>query len=489
MDDCGCWNCLSDPQGSGQFFQVNFLNCGEKRKPKMRWLILLIMLIGAALALQAGLVAFAGYVLIGVYLLSRYLAKAWVTNLDVETHCPNEPLEVGDVAEVVIRVRNLGSIPIGWLLVEEMLPESALKRPPRISVQGRRIQILFLRPRQKRTLKLKLTFHYRGYYLIGPFLAETGDVFGLHRRHKRFGTPHTILVYPKILPLPKYNFASMRPIGEIRLANRLFEDPTRTAGVRPYQLGDPLQRIHWRATARTGELHSRIYEPTTLAGATILLDFHKDGYHSRGEPYRSELAITLACSLANAVTELNQQIGLASNGRDAAERIQSEAFDAEGVPEQEFSTRNDARDKYELLKQNDRLRPVQVETRRGFEQFQLIRETLARVELADGSTFSQLILEIGPRIPKDATVIAILPKVPIETSIALGLLRRQGFAISVILVGIADDGSDELAQAHGRLIAEGVRDIRTINTEEELFRLGDRPEGGLDSYNVAVGLV
>ena len=465
-----------------------------------RWLILLIALIGAALALQAGLVAFAGYVVMGVYLLSRYLAKAWVTNLDVETvlnpsltlSAREEPLQVDDDAEVVIRVRNRGGIPVGWVLVEEMLPESALKqRPPRLSIKGRRIQILFLRPRERRTIKLKITFHYRGYYPIGPFLAETGDVFGLHRRHKRFGTPHYILVLPKILPLPKYNFASMRPIGEIRLANRLYEDPTRTAGVRPYQLGDPLQRIHWRATARTGELHSRIYEPTTLAGATILVDFHKDGFPSRGEPHRSELAITLACSLANAVTELNQQIGLCSNGRDAADRIQQDAFDSddEKIPELGFDTRNAVRDKFELLKQNDRLRPVQVETRRGFEQFQMIRETLARLEIADGSTFSQLILEIGPRIPKDATVIAILPKVPIETSIALGLLRRQGFAISVILVGIADDGSDELAQAHGRLIAEGVRDIRTVNSEAELFRLGGRPEGGLDSYNVAVGLV
>ena len=455
-----------------------------------RWLILLIALIGAALALQAGLVAFAGYVLVGVYLLSRYLAKAWVTNLDVETTCRDEPLQVEETLEVVIRIRNRGGVPVGWVLVEEMFPESAIKqRPPRLSIKGRRIQILFLRPRQRRTIKLTITFHYRGYYPIGPFLAETGDVFGLHRRHKRFGTPHYILVLPKILPLPKYNFASKRPIGEIRLANRLFEDPTRTAGVRPYQLGDPLQRIHWRATARTGELHSRIYEPTTLAGATILVDFHKGGYPSRGEPHRSELAITLACSLANAVTELNQQIGLCSNGRDAAERIQREAFDSETVPEQGFETRHDVRDRFELLKQNDRLRPVQVETRRGFEQFQRIRETLARLELADGSTFSQLILEIGPRIPRDATVIAILPKVPIETSIALGLLRRQGFAVSVILVGIADDGSDELAQAHGRLIAEGVRDIRTVNSEAELFRLGGRPDGGLDSYNVAVELV
>jgi hypothetical protein len=54
--------------------------------------------------------------------------------------------------------------------------------------------------------------------------------------------------------LEGYNLSSRRPIGEIRLAHRLFEDPTRMAGVRPYQQGDPLNRIHWRATARTGAI-------------------------------------------------------------------------------------------------------------------------------------------------------------------------------------------------------------------------------------------
>ena len=57
---------------------------------------------------------------------------------------------------------------------------------------------------------------------------------------------------------------------------------------------DPENRLHWRATARTGELHSKVYEPTSLAGATVLLDFHQDGYPRRNEPHRSELAITTA---------------------------------------------------------------------------------------------------------------------------------------------------------------------------------------------------
>jgi uncharacterized protein (DUF58 family) len=293
------------------------------------------------------------------------------------------------------------------------------------------------------------------------------------------------IVYPKIVPLPKYDFASERPIGEVRLQNRLFEDPTRTAGVREYQVGDPLQRVHWKVTARTGVLYCRVYEPTSLAGATILVDFHVAGYPSRGEPHRSDLAITTAASVAYAVSMLNQQLGLASSGRDAADRIRAESLEAEGKAG--YETRDEARDRFELEEENDRLQPVVVQTRRGFDQFQKIREALARLELTDGIDFARLALEMAPRIPRDATVIAILPHVPVESAVALGTLRRQGFAITAILIGL--DETHKL-EAHGRLLAEAVRDIRYVNTEEELANLGGNTAApGPAAYAVDIPLV
>jgi uncharacterized protein (DUF58 family) len=354
-------------------------------------------------------------------------------------------------------------------------------------VKGKRLQVVNLRPRQTKTIKYKVTFERRGYFPIGPTLLETGDVFGLHRRHRVVGEPVYIMVYPKVMPLPKYDFASERPIGEVRLQNRLFEDPTRTAGVRQYMIGDPLSRIHWRATARTGMLHSRVFEPTSLAGATILVDFHTDGYHARGEPHRSDLAVTTAASIAYAVSVLNQQLGLASNGRDAADRIREESLEkAKEKGQAEFETRDSARSRYELLEDSDRIRPVTVDTRRGIDQFQKIREALARLEVSDGMTFAQLALEMAPRMPRDATLIAILPRVPVETAVALGTLRRQGFAITAILIGL--DETEKL-EAHGRLLAETVRDIRYVNSEAELAALGGNTAApGPAAYAVDIAL-
>jgi uncharacterized protein (DUF58 family) len=455
----------------------------------MWWIAALFLLVGVAVALKAGLVAFAGYVLLGVYLLSRWLARRWAHNLRATRECDATPREVGEKTEVKVTLTNAGALPIAWVLVEDLVPDFAVKtRTPRLTVKGKRVHVVTLGGRQTRTIKYTVTFAMRGYYPLGPTLLETGDVFGLHRRHRVIGKPVYVMVYPKVVPLPKYDFASERPIGEIRLQNRLFEDPTRTAGVRQYVLGDPLQRVHWKVTARTGQLHCRIYEPTTLAGATILVDFHSEGYHARGEPHRSELAVTTAVSIAYAVSVLNQQVGFVSNGRDAADRIRAESLAAESPEAQAegHATREEARGRFEMNEESDRLRPVVVETRRGVDQFQQIREALARLELSDGMDFARLCLEMAARMPRDATVIAILPCVPVEGAIALGTLRRQGFAVTAILIGL-DDGDKLLA--HGRLLAEAVRDIRYVNTVEELAHLGGNTAApGAAAYAVDIPL-
>jgi uncharacterized protein (DUF58 family) len=193
-----------------------------------------------------------------------------------------------------------------------------------------------------------------------------------------------------------------------------------------------------------------------------VLDFHQAGYHPRGEPFRSELAVTTAVSLANAVYEMGQQVGLATNGRDAADRIKTEGW------EQDPRTRQAARGTAAMSEESERLQPLLVPTRRGVEQLQHIRETLARVELTDGLTFAELISETISRLPRDATILAVLPDVSVETAIALGNLWRAGLAVTVVLILLDDE---PLERAYGRLVAERIRDIRHLKSEAELPEL------------------
>lgn len=422
----------------------------------MRWLLGAIVLLALGLAFQLGLLVYAMYALLGVLLVSRFLAREWIENVSAARECSRLSAQIGEKVAVIVTINNSGKLPVAWLLLEDAVPKDALlQRPPRISIEGRRVDIVQLPAGGQKLLLYQVNFLMRGYFQIGPLLLESGDLFGLHRRFRVETKPHFILVYPKIVPLDGYDLASRRPIGEVRLTHRLFEDPTRISGIREYQPGDALNRVHWRATARTGLLHCKLYEPSCIAGMTLLLDFHAGGYPARGEPHRSELAITAAASLANAVYQTGQQIGLVTNARDAADRILQEGY------RHDFRTRALALDTANMRDRNDRLRPVVVETRRGPEQLQRILETLARAELTDGLTFSQLVLETASRVPRDATVCAILPDVSPETAIALGSLRRRGFAVTAVLVMYEDE---ELSEPMGRLLAERI-DVRRIDSD------------------------
>jgi uncharacterized protein (DUF58 family) len=215
-------------------------------------------------------------------------------------------------------------------------------------------------------------------------------------------------------------------------------------------------------------LHSKVYDPSSLTGATIVVDFHRDSYPARGEPHRSDLAATAAASLAFAVSEIGQQIGLVTNAGDAAERLTATNFprllnqDSSDMADQSLaqSVRADAQ-----VPPVERRRILHVPTSRGIDRFERIRTMLARAELNDGLTFPELLIEAQSRLPRDATVIALVPSVSEQTAIALGNLKRLGYAVSVILILPTED---DVPTSYGRLAAQGIRDVRPLKNEETL---------------------
>lgn len=434
----------------------------------MKWLLgaLVLLLLGALF--QLGLLVYAMYVLLGVLLVSRFLAREWIEKLSATRDCGEGIVGIGEKMSIQVTVRNGGRLPVPWLLLEDSLPIEALtKSPPRLRASGARLMIAHLPARQEKILSYQLQFLRRGYYQIGPLLLESGDLFGLHRRYRVVTEPHFVLVPPKVVPLAGYDLASRRPLGEIRMSHRLFEDPTRIAGVRAFQTGDPMNRIHWRATARTGLLQSKTYEPSCIAGATLVLDFHERSFHGRGEVVRSELAVTTVASLAKALHELDQQFGFLTNGRDAADRIREEGW------RHEFRSRAMAQGRVGMRARSDRLRPVVIETRRGAGQFQQLLETLARLEMTDGLPFAELVAETTNRMPRNATVVAVLGDVTDAAAVALSNLRRRGYAVTAVLVTFDEPQTPDWAERPdwaSWLLAAGV-DIRRVDSESAVATL------------------
>ncbi len=452
--------------------------------------------LAVALVLRLEYVVYALYAFLALLAWSRHTALRWVRRVQVDRTCTLETAEIGERASVTVTIRHAGPGRIPWLLVEEGLPADALRQhPPRLRARLAPVSVTTLASGESHVIRYEVEFLLRGYYQFGPLLLESGDLFGLHRRYEIASTPCFVLVRPRPVPLTGYDLASRRPVGEIRLRHRLHEDPTRIAGVRPYATGDPLNRIHWRATARTGALHSKVLEPSCVAGATLLLDFHRDSFVQRRhrpvldrhlarqlaaagasdvtaelqgpEGTWVELAITTVASLAHALYLQNQPVGLVTNGRDAADRIRTEGW------RHEFRSRAVARSSLACLDPNDRLQPVTVETRRGPRTFQHILDSLARLELTDGLAFSELVHETESRLPRHATVAAVLSRVTEETAATLGRLRRGGFAVIAILVSLEETDLHDWASPPEwaeRLLAEGIS-YRRVQDEESLQRL------------------
>ncbi len=385
-------------------------------------LLLIGMLFGASLWVLA---AYAAFAIVGANL---YLSQHWHRSLiAVRAQAPEE-CEVGTTIPVRIQITNRSALPIAWVLVEDLLPAAAYRLPPvALSLTGQRTEVMFLWGGQTRELQYELTCHRRGYYQIGPTVLETGDLMGLSRRYRLGTEPQYVLVLPAVRMLTGYDIASPRPIGEIKIRDALMQDPTRMMGIRRWQLGDPMRTVHWPATARTGLLHTKLFEPTTLAGATMVIDLHPDTNPRNQEPVRSDLAISLAAALAALLHEKNEPFALLTNGRDAVDRIRQEGFATD------FRTRDAAKQSGNMKDSDDRLRPVMLASDRGPVHFQTYLRQLARLELSDGMDIAQTLLDAQSRLAQETTLIVILPKSTPTIAAALINMKRRGWEVFVVI--------------------------------------------------------
>ncbi len=105
-------------------------------------------------------------------------------------------------------------------------------------------------------------------------------------------------------------------MGTLRHHQPIFEDPSRIFGKRPYVSGDSLRRVDWKATASTGQLQVKLFEPSIALETEIFLDLNTEAYEFHSRASATELAIVVTASLANWVVRARQSVGLVTNGLD-----------------------------------------------------------------------------------------------------------------------------------------------------------------------------
>ena len=258
-------------------------------------------------------------------LLAVILAVSWawsryaLSNLSLERRFSQNRAFYGEQIDMMYVFTNAKPLPVPWLAVEDQVPS------PSKSAPSERLPSVKMRTQELRTAVSlgwyeRLTRHYaikctaRGEHTFGPVEIRTGDVFGLFRRQETVETPRILLVYPRYVPVERLGITARQPFGDYKAIQHLATDPLRLRGIREYAYGDNPRYIHWKATARRGELQTKLFEPA--ATPQLFIFCNQDTFTRFWEgidPQTLELTITVAASLANFALEQGYMVGLQVN--------------------------------------------------------------------------------------------------------------------------------------------------------------------------------
>jgi len=160
------------------------------------------------------------------------------------------------------------------------------------------------------------TFTRRGRHVFGPLEARLGDPFGLFPRRVRVAGQTEVLVYPAIhtLPnlIPQWSGSSLADVRR----GRPVDVPPDVSTIRDYAASDGLSRIHWRSTARTGQLMSRVFDTGQSADLLVMLDLQRALHAGRGSESSLEYAVSIAGSVCHGALRRSQAVGLVTNDND-----------------------------------------------------------------------------------------------------------------------------------------------------------------------------
>ena len=197
---------------------------------------------------------------------------------------------VDGTATSVVRLENLSRLHTGLLLLEDQVPWQ-LGRPQRFVVDQ-------LVGGSRRDVRYELRAPLRGRYDVGPLHVQLVDPFGLCRMTRRFAVSDSLTVVPNVVPLPPVPLqGDWSGLGESR--NRSVASTGEDDVVpRQYRTGDELRRVHWKSTARSGELMVRQEEQPWRTRATVLLDTRAVAHRGDGPASSFEWSVTVAASVS-----------------------------------------------------------------------------------------------------------------------------------------------------------------------------------------------
>lgn len=226
-----------------------------------------------------------GALLLALPLLSAFGAGRARYRLSCVRSVSPARLPVGETASMTIKLTNVSRLRTGLLLAEDTVPY-ALGSRPRFIFEG-------IGAGGSRSYTYQLGSESRGRYTVGPLRVRIADSFGLVSINRAFSSTSVLTVTPRIIPLARPPVSGYWLSGSEHGRRSIAASGEDDVAPRAYRTGDSLHRVHWRSTARYGELMVRREEQYWRNTASLFLDTRRSVFSAP----MFELAVTAAASV------------------------------------------------------------------------------------------------------------------------------------------------------------------------------------------------
>lgn len=255
-------------------------------------------------------------------LLAVSYAWAWLNlrGLAVQREVYTDRAQVGDMARERITITNRWPLPKLWV---EVLDHSDM---PQHSPGF----VVHMDGGDRRRWLSRTLCTIRGKFTLGPSTMRSGDPFGIFTLQRRLSQTNEILVYPRTTPLPGFELPGAELPGGQHVRVRTYHVTPNVSTIREYAPGDSLNRIHWRSSARYGQLMVKEFELDPTADAYVVVDMHErshqallpeqtDRYSLRREQRviesTEEYAVQAGASIARHLIDQSRPVGLVAWGQ------------------------------------------------------------------------------------------------------------------------------------------------------------------------------
>lgn len=269
----------------------------------------LLILLGAAVLL--------------IYLVEKIYEKFWFRNLKIDVQFQEQSAVEGEKACLTETVENRKWLPVPMLQVEFLVDNGlGLGQEENASKSDKQYKRDVFSVSFFQRISRKITFDClkRGYYEIHQANLTTRGLRMDHTLYQDVDLNTFLYVYPKKLPRLRTELPLHRLGGILERRKGIIEDPFAFAGIREYDSTDPMNRINWKASARSGDLMVNIQNSTYSAKAVCFLDVEDMTLWKHDEVH--EEGIRLAATLLGDLLKKSVPVALYSNGYDCLNQVE-----------------------------------------------------------------------------------------------------------------------------------------------------------------------